>query len=285
MRDVILVLGSTGKVGKRVTARLRVRGESVRAVSRRSHIRFDWGDTETWTPALGSVTAVYAVAPPTLGLMPDFIDRATEAGVKKLILLSGRGADIWGTFPYGKEMVDAENAVRDSSLEWTIVRATNFNQNFDEGQFHAPLMAGELRLPAAEVPEPLVDTEDVAEVVTTVLTEDGHGGRTYELSGPETLTFSDAVGRIARATGRELLFTRVTSAHYVAEQESAGWDRAEAVSVANMFEFLARGIQQDPTDGVRSVLGKSPRTFEDFVVAAASRGSWDAPDPDALSSA
>lgn len=120
--------------------------------------------------------AAYVVPPGTPGPVHDFVARAEAAGLQRLVLLSGRGADTWGDSSFGLDMRDAEDAVRASSLEWTIVRPNNFDQNFSEELFHAPVVAGELALPAGDVPEPFIDVEDVADVVAAVLTSPGGHG-------------------------------------------------------------------------------------------------------------
>src|SRR5689334_18486164 len=141
---ITLVLGATGKSGRRVAARLRVQGVPVRAVSRRSDIPFDWAAPASWHAALTGVTSAYVVAPSVPGPVHEFVSRAAAAGVRHLVLLSGRGADDWGDSTFGCDMRDAEDAVRASSLSWTILRPNNFAQNFDEELWHAPLLDGEL---------------------------------------------------------------------------------------------------------------------------------------------
>ena len=131
--------------------------------------------------------------------------------MRRLVLLSGRGADTWGDSTFGLDMRSAEDAVRGSALEWTVLRPTNFDQNFDEDVFHAPLVAGELALPAGEVPEPFIDIEDVADVAAAVLTEPGrHAGRVYELTGPRALTFAEAVELISRASGLPITYKQIS---------------------------------------------------------------------------
>jgi uncharacterized protein YbjT (DUF2867 family) len=272
----VLVLGATGKTGRRVAARLRLAGTTVRAASRSSRVRFDWNAPDTWDAALRGVTAVYLIAPGTPGLAHAFVAAAAGAGVERVVLLSGRGADTWGDSPFGHDMRSAEDAVRDSSLEWTILRASNFQQNFDEDLFHQPLVAGELALPAGEVPEPFVDVEDVAAVAAAVLTEPGaHAGRAYELTGPRALTFAEAVDQISRASGWPIAYEEVSGAQYVAEAVEQGLTEQEARSVADMFELMARGRLAAPTDDVTAVLRRPPRTFEDYVVRTAAAGAWD----------
>ncbi|MFI1753505.1 SDR family oxidoreductase [Streptomyces sp. NPDC020571] len=181
--DTTLVLGATGNTGRRVAARLRLRHAPVRTASRSSPTPFDWFRPADWGQVLRDVTTAYVVPPSVPGPVHDFVARAEAAGVRRLVLLSGRGADDWGDSAFGLDMRSAEDAVRGSTLEWTILRASNFAQNFDGHPFRAPLAAGELALPAGAVPEPFIDLEDVADVAATVLSEPGrHAGRAYELT-------------------------------------------------------------------------------------------------------
>jgi uncharacterized protein YbjT (DUF2867 family) len=273
--DTTLVLGATGKTGRRVAARLRLRGTQVRAASRSSRAHFDWSDPSGWDPVLQHISTVYVVPPSVPGPVHEFVARAEAAGVRRLVLLSGRGADTWGDPPFGLDMRSAEEAVRGSALEWTVLRASNFDQNFDEDLFHAPLVAGELALPAGSVPEPFVDIEDVADAAAAVLTEPGqHAGRTYELTGPRGVTFAEAVELISRASDLPITYRQVSPAGYSAALVEAGLGEGDAHHVAEMFVLMERGLLAAPADGVETVLGRPPRAFEEYVVRAAAAGAW-----------
>ncbi|HET6735182.1 NAD(P)H-binding protein [Mycobacterium sp.] len=273
--DTTLVLGASGKTGRRIVARLRLHGMPVRAASRSSATRFDWSDPGSWDAVLRGIAVAYVVAPSTPGPVHEFVTRAEAAGVQRLVLLSGRGADTWGASTFGLDMRDAEDAVRGSALEWTILRPNNFDQNFDEDLFHAPLVAGGLALPAGDVPEPFIDLEDVADVAATVLTEPGrHAGQTYELTGPRAITFDEAVELISRATGRPITYKQISPAEYIASLIEEGWGEDDAHHVAEMFVMMERGLLATTTDGVATVLGRAARTFEDYVVRAAAAGAW-----------
>jgi uncharacterized protein YbjT (DUF2867 family) len=270
-----LVLGATGKTGRRVSARLRLRGTPVRAASRSSSTRFDWTDPSGWDAALLGVTTVYVVAPGVPGPVHEFVPRAEAAGVQHLVLLSGRGADTWGDSPFGLDMRSAEDAVRGSALGWTVLRASNFDQNFDEDLFHAPLVAGELALPAGAVPEPFIDIEDVADAAAVVSAEPArHAGRIYELTGPRALTFAEAVELISRASGRPIAYKQISPAEYAANLVEEGLGEDDAHHVAEMFVLMERGLLAAATDDLAAVLGRAPRTFEDYVVRAAAAGAW-----------
>jgi uncharacterized protein YbjT (DUF2867 family) len=205
-------------------------------------------------------------------LADEFVALAVKAGVTRFVALSGRGLDkVDSAFP---GMVAGERAVRDSGAEWTIIRANNFNQNFDEDLWRQPLVEGRLALPMDATPEPFIDTEDVAEVAAVLLTEDGHHGQVYELSGARALSFAEAVAVIAAATGRAIEFVELTPQQYRTELLSAGLSDAEATSLNAMFAGMREGHLSSPTDAVRRLLGRDPIDFGSYAVRAAAAGAW-----------
>ena len=274
-QDTILILGASGKSGRRVAARLRLRGVATRLASRSSPTPFDWSDPTGWEAALDGATAVYMVAPATVGPADEFVASAQSAGVRRVVLLSGRGADSWGDSTFGLDMRAAESAVRSSALEWTVLRPNNFAQNFDEDLFLSPLRTGELALPAGETPEPFIDLEDVADVAAEVLTRpSGHIGATYELTGPDALTFGTAVEMISRASGQFITYKQISAAEYTALLVEQGVDAQDAEHVTEMFVLMQGGSLATTTDTVASVLGRPPRSFQDYVLRTAATGVW-----------
>ncbi|GAA3130475.1 NAD(P)H-binding protein [Planomonospora alba] len=269
----ILVLGATGKTGRRVVPRLRTAGAAVRAASRSGEVRFDWFRPETWPAALEGASAVYLVAPDDPGPVPGFVKQAVAAGVGRFVVLSGRGIEHVDS-DFGQGMAAAEQAVRDSGAEWTVIRPNNFFQNFSEDLWQAPLRAGRLALPIGEVLEPFVDVEDVAEVAAALLTRDGHAGRVYELSGPQALTFAEAARTIGRAAGREIEYVELTPEEYHRELLAEGYPEAVARMLGALFALHRTGCTAEVVDGVRRVLGREPAGFESYVVRAAAGGAW-----------
>lgn len=273
--DSVLVLGATGKTRRRLVPRLRMRGVPVRATSRSSATASDWSEPAGWDEALRDIEAVYVVPPAVAGPVHEFVDRAGAAGVRRLVLQSGHAADSWGDSAFGRDMLSAENAVRGGPLEWTVLRPANFDQNFDEELHHAPLLAGGLALPVGDVPEPFIDIEDVADVAALVPTEPGrHADAVYELTAPRSLTFAEAVELIASASGLPLTYRQISPSEYTETLMQQGLDEATAGTVAAMFEVLGRGVLADTSDQVATLLGRPPRTFEDYVVRAASASAW-----------
>ncbi|GAA2214087.1 NAD(P)H-binding protein [Nonomuraea monospora] len=260
------MLGGTGKTGRRVVDRLTALDLPVRVGSRSAAPAFDWQDRGTWQAALDGVTAVYLSYYPDLafpGAYDDvkaFTELAVRSGVRKLVLLSGRGE------PAAQA---AENAVRESGAEWTVLRCGWFMQNFTEDFLLGAVLDGVIALPAADVPEPFLDAEDIADVAVAALTGEGHAGRLYELTGPRALTFADVAGELTEITGRRITFVRVTPEEYVAAAVRHGVPREAAEGLGHLFTDILDGRNASPTDGVREALGRPARDFSDFARANA----------------
>ncbi|MDQ3695438.1 MAG: NAD(P)H-binding protein [Chloroflexota bacterium] len=266
-----LVLGGTGKTGRRVAERLRARGLPVRVGSRSSQPPFDWEDQTTWAPALQDVEAVYLTYYPDLAVpgavdaVRSFTALAVANGVRRLVLLSGRGED---------EAERAEQVVQHAGLDWTIVRSSWFAQNFSENYLLDAVLGGEVALPAGDVGEPFVDADDIADVAVAALTEDGHTGQLYEVTGPRLLTMADAVAEIAAATGREIRFIPVSPEAYVAAMTEQGVPADFVWLVNYLFTTVLDGRNASLTDGVRRALGRAPRDFADYARDTAATGVW-----------
>ncbi|MDQ7906114.1 NmrA family transcriptional regulator [Phytohabitans sp. ZYX-F-186] len=267
-----LLIGGTGKTGRRVDDRLTARGLPVRVGSRSGRPPFDWtADPDTWVPLFEGVTAAYVTYYPDLAFpgaarsLRAFAERATAAGVRRLVLLSGRGEE---------EAAVSELGVRQVAAEWTVVRATWFAQDFDEHFLLPPVLAGEIALPT-DVPEPFVDLEDVADVVVAALTEPGHHGQVYELTGPRLVTFAEAAAEISAASGRPVRFTRVTPEECTARMVAGGVPAEEAEALTDLFARVLDGRNAHVTDDVKRVTGHPARDFRDYVRAAAATGVWD----------
>ncbi|WP_112730594.1 NAD(P)H-binding protein [Micromonospora noduli] len=267
-----LVMAGTGKTGRRLVQTLREAGRHVRAASRSGEVRFDWSRRDTWRPALAGASAVYLLAPEDPALATDFVTLAVDSGVGRIVALSGRGIDRVGDFSPG--MVAAEEAVRKSGIEWTIIRPNNFCQNFSEDLFRQPLLDGRLALPMGATPEPFVDAQDVADVAATLLTSPGHHEQVYDLSGPRALTFDAAVATIARVTGRSMRYVELTPQQYHAELLAEGYPAEAATALNALFAGMRAGHLAEPTDGVRRVLGRDPLDFDTYAARAAAAGAW-----------
>jgi len=267
-----LVVGGTGKTGSRVAERLTSRGRPVRIGSRSGEPPFDWEDQATWAPALDGVGSIYLTyypdiaIPGAVAVVRSFVDLALDRDVHRIVLLSGRGEE---------EAQNAEEVLRESGTDWTIVRASWFMQNFSENFFRDGILDGELILPASDIPEPFVDADDIADVAAKALTEDGHFGQLYEVTGPRMLTFAEAVAEIGEATGRSLRFVQVSPEEYEAVLAEAGVPADFIWLVNYLFTTVLDGRNAHLTDGVQRALGREPKDFSVYALETAATGVWD----------
>ena len=270
---VTLVLGGTGKTGRRVAERLQARGVDTRIASRSASPSFDWNDQSTWKATLEGVDAVYVTYAPDLAIpgatdaVRDFVAMAVEQGVRRLVLLSGRGEE---------EAQACERIVQDAGVEWTVVRASWFNQNFSEGEFLGMVLDGAITLPAGDIPEPFVDVNDIADVAVAALTEDGHNGEIYEVTGPRMLTFADVAEEISRAAGRVVEFIQIPKEAFAGAIAESGAPQQIAWLLNYLFDTVLDGRNAYVCDGVKRALGREPTDFTEFVDRIAASGVWKA---------
>lgn len=261
----VLVTAATGKTGRRVAAGLEAQGVRVRAGSRAGAVRFDWADRATWGPALDGADAAYVnyypdlAAPGAAEAMRAFGELAAALGVRRLTLLSGRGEP---------EAVRAEEELRASGVELTVVRAAFFAQNFDEGLLAEGVAAGAIAFPAGDTAEPFLDLDDLAEVVVATLTDGEHAGLVHELTGPRALGFAEVAAEIARAAGREVVYVPMGEAEFAGMLTGFGLPEPEAAWLAALFAMLLDGHNTPVTDGVKRVLGREPRDFSVYAARA-----------------
>ncbi len=266
-----LVLGGPGTIGRRVVERLSEKGHAVHNGSRQSDPPFDWNDQSTWDAVLDGAKAAYISYAPDLAIpgatdaIRAFVERAVEHGVQRLVLLSGRGEE---------EAQLCERIVQSAGVEWTVVRASWFNQNFSEGEFLDMVLAGEIMLPAGEVGEPFVDANDIADVAVAALTEDGHAGQVYEVTGPRLLTFTDVAQEIARASGRAIRYIQIPSEAFAAGIAESGAPEDIAWLLDYLFSTVLDGRNAYLCDGVQRALGREPTDFAEYARRIAASGIW-----------
>ncbi|WP_214626967.1 NAD(P)H-binding protein [Paenibacillus agaridevorans] len=267
----VLIIGGTGKTGRRVAERLKSQGVEVRVASRTGAAYFDWTDQSTWGKVLEGVSAAYVAYYPDLAVpgaaedIAAFSRVAISMGVRKIVLLSGRGEE-------GALM--AERELRNSGADWTIVRASWFNQNFNEGILVDAVRSGIIALPAGDVTEPFLDVDDIADVAVEALTDDRHIGQIYELTGPDLLTFVEVADIIATTSGRDVQFVRISTEDFVAGLRHEGYPKDFIDLLVDLFTRVLDGRNSTITDGVKRALGREPRPFRAFARDAAAAGQW-----------
>lgn len=273
----ILVVGATGITGGRVTRLLSEGGHDVRAASRSAKWTFDWRDRSTWEGVLKGAGSMYLVQYDPEPLAPAFIELAAQVGVERVVLLSGHGADQPGYFDaadFPPIHLLGEAAVRTAGVEWTLLRPGWFAQNLSEGLLVEGIREGALRLPTGRGRVSWIDADDIAEVAVAALTEPGHHGRIYELSGPRALTLDETVREVSAALGRSVRYEALSEEEYVADRVAAGWSREDASMMVAALSPILRGMEAHLAPGVRDALGRPPREFGEFTRKAFTRPPW-----------
>lgn len=272
-KDNFLIIGGTGKTGRKVVESLELLNQNVRIGSRSSQPAFDWNNEGTWEDALEGVDKMYITYQPDLAVpgakqsIENLIVLAQQKNLKKVVLLSGKGE---------REAELCEQVVMSSGLNYTIVRASWFNQNFSESFFLEPIQQGFVALPQADVQVPYVDTGDIADVVVEALLHEEHDGQIYQLTGPTTLSFKEAVAEIAKATQRDIAFVPITIKEYVAAMKEHGVPADFVWLVEYLFtEVLGNPMVSEISNDIEKVLKRKPKSFVDYVNETKKTGIWE----------
>ena len=269
-----LVTGGTGKTGSRIVNRLTQMDWPVRIGSRSANIPFDWYNPDTWAPALTDIQSVYICFQPDLAvpgatsIIHAFTQQAAQQGIQHVVLLSGRGE---------QEAQDCEQIVMQCGINWTIVRASWFSQNFSEGYLLEPIQAGHVALPAGDTGEPFVDTDDIADVATAALTQAGHYGQLYEVTGPKMYSFAEAIAVIAKATGRSIQYEYMPIADYTAVMEQYEVPADVIALLGYLFTEVLDGRNASVSGDIERVLGRPAKDFATYAKETAAAGIWNAP--------
>ena len=273
MSNRILVLGSTGKTGKRVAKRLQDLDMPIRLGSREGQPSFNWDEPSNWQEVLKEIESVYITFQPDLAV-PDavekirlFTETVKKTNVKHLVLLSGRGE---------KEAQACEQLIIQSGLDWTIIRASWFMQNFSENFLLDSILSSEVVLPTIKSLEPFVDADDIADVVVSVLTDKKHYSKIYELTGSELLSFQSATSQIAVELNRSIAYTEISIEDYVAALKSYQLPDDFIWLIQYLFTEVLDGRNESLSDDIETILGRRPTTFKDYVFKTAKTGIWKA---------
>jgi uncharacterized protein YbjT (DUF2867 family) len=277
--EPIFVAGANGNIGRELVGRLVRRGVRVRAGVRSQRaadalkqlgaepVVVDLGDVKSIAAALAGVERAFSLSP----LVPNqaelgvkFVEAAVRAGVEYVVRASSFGAgspdivlNAWHR--------EAEVALEDSGIPFTLVRPTFFMQNYLS--FGAGTITSEdaFYLPHGDGAIASIDVGDIAAVAATVLTEDGHAGRAYELTGPEALTGHDIAAILSRATGRTIEYVDVPEAAARRSLTALGTPAAVVEALLELAAVIRAGRRAEVTPAVSQVTGIRPRAFERFV--------------------
>jgi len=279
----VLVTGASGTVGSQVVLQLAQAGAQVRAAvhtlakaSRLAHknveiVPFDLADAKSVESAMIGADKIYFLSPPTMQNQPDLafrlIDLAKKAGVKHIVRQSAIGAEIEPGIQLGRWLRGVEKRIESSGVAWTFLRCTFFAQNF----ITYPAVQGTYYMPFGDGKIGYIDVRDVAAVAVVALNGSGHEGKVYELTGPGLLSVADVAKAISDATGREFKYVDVPPEAARAGMIQHGVPEWYADSLLELYAGARAGYAAKLTDTVEKILGRKPRTFQQFAQDNASR--------------
>ena len=267
-----LVIGNSGKTGRRVEQQLKAMGVATRGVSRSTEIPFDWYDQSTWAAALEGTESAYVSFQPDLAvpgaddIVQAFCDLAKSLGLQKIVMLSGRGEE-------GAQK--AEQVLINSGLSWNVVRASWFAQNFSEGFMIDGILSGEMVLPESNTLEPFIDVDDIVDVAVAALTNEKLANRLFEVTGPELMTFADCIAAINQATGKNIVLKPVSVSDYVQQLAALGVPEDVQWLMNELFSVVFDGRNASIANGVREATGREPTRFADYIQKVIAAGTWD----------
>ena len=268
------IIGAPGKTGARVMKKLSEQGLSPRPLSRSSSIQFDWDDKSGWPNALDGLDQLYVSYFPDLAVpratsdICQLVELAKEQNIKKIVLLSGRGED-------GAQR--AEQILQNSNIEWNIIRASWFMQNFSESFMLEGIQAGELVLPTPKSKEPFIDVEDIADIAVEVLKREDLNNQLFEVTGPELLSFRECIAAINDLVLEHRGFNTVDLAGYLKQAASNGLEPDFAWLINELFSNVLDGRNAYTTDTVERILGRPARCFRDYLNVTVRSGVWGTP--------
>ena len=275
---MILVTGATGTTGTEVLRALRERGVDARGLIRTEakadHVRElgaepaigDLADVESLKQALDGVERAYLctpVGPRQAELERGFVEAARAAGVAHVVKLSVIGASAQSPLRFNESHAAGEQALRESGLEWTFLRPNGFMQN--TLAWPRQVRRGTFYSPVPDASFSIVDARDIGEVAAAALADDGHAGKAYGLTGPEPVSYRDQARRVFAAAGREVEVQEVPIQAIRESLVQMGFPQWNADGLGELFEYYASGAATAVASGVQDVLGRPPRSLDDFA--------------------
>ena len=275
MSPKILVIGATGNVGHTLVELLAEQGSSVKAATRHPEtytaapgveaVAFDYKQPDTWAGALDGVGRLFVLAQgagddkPEDAMIP-FLDQAQAAGIGTVVLMTAMGVD-----QTERGLRKVELHLMASGLAYTILRPNWFMQNFTGYMGEMIQQQGGLYMPTGDAKSSFINTHDIAAVAAAALTEDGHAGKEYTLTGSEALSFAEAVAVLSDVAGRAIPYGAVSDDDTREALSGAGWASGDIDLMLYLYNGVRQGWYAPVSPDVSDVLGRPPITLRQFA--------------------
>lgn len=287
MAGKILVTGATGNVGAEVVAELRRRGRTADVViadrnptkaqtqlgADLRYVRFDFEDATSFAPAFVGIDKLFLMRPPAISDIPRYITpaiaAAKAAGVCQIVFLSLIGVDKNRIVPHAK----VEDALRAADVPWTMLRPSFFMQNLSTTHRQEIRDGTEIFVPAGNGRTSFIDVRDIAAVGALALAEEGHGYKTYEITGSEALTYSEVAALMTEELGRTITYRKPSLLAFIARWKARGADLDYIFVMAGIYTTARLGFAGGLTDELPKLLGRAPITMRQYI--ADYRNAWE----------
>jgi uncharacterized protein YbjT (DUF2867 family) len=281
MANSVLVLGGSGNVGRALAAELASAGESVRAATRKPErlqsadgirpVPFDYSAADTFGPALHGIDRVFVMAPPGFAqphkLMLPFLEIAVR-GDRKFVVMTASGVEYDDRIPLRQVELYLGRCGRPA----VFLRPNWFMDNFHTAWLPSIRSSGSIRVPAGDSRSAFIDSRDVAACAAAALRTSRFDGDAFMLTGPESLTYSEAAAVLSAAAGREIRYEPVDDASFITSLVAAGVPEDHVEYLTGLFAFVRQGMAAAVSAGVQTLTGRPPRTLADY--AADHAAAW-----------
>lgn len=275
----ILVTGATGTFGGEVASQLVSRNIPCRVLIRDASkianfgdnvqvVVGDFSDLEALESALAGVQCVFLASfdgPDQAQLQSNVLAVAKRQGARHVVRISTMGVNEFKHLPIMSLHFECEQQLEKSGLAYTHLRPGWVMQNFLPSSWTGPDSDGKIRLPAGDGRVSFVDARDIAAVGVKALTEPGHEGMAYEMTGGEALSHSDVADQLSTASGRSIVYENITPESYGEELATRGWPEGSIKGVLALFAEIRAGNESAVSNTVEAVLGHNPIRFQQFA--------------------